>query len=83
MKKDLERRPLESIPANHPFGKFGSQVSFGSLKGEGGSVWHTGSDCFLWCGSWHHRTPAELHAECKSIIRDLEIAYPSLIEENE
>jgi hypothetical protein len=54
------------------------QLHAGRLKGSGAGVWHTNDKCVYWCGKWHNRTAAELHAECLTILADLEKNHPEL-----
>ena len=76
---------LSPLAANHDFSSFFSkkpntgQVHVGRTA-DGQPIWHTGSDFRLWSGNHSRRTPGELHAECKTIIADLEALYPSLAE---
>ena len=60
--------------------------SVGRLKGNGDPVWHSRNhdsqgnptQLIYWCGNWAERTPAELMAECRSIIADLVMKHPEL-----
>lgn len=79
---------LEPVSPNHNYSlRFRGKPNTGQLHvgidAEGKAIWHTGNDFKLWSGKWGERTPGELHAECKSIIADLEAMYPSLSDEEE
>jgi len=57
-----------------------TQLTAGKDSTRNDSIWHTDLDGKYWIGHLYHRTPAQLLAECKSVIEDLYKNHPELLE---
>ncbi|MCK9556319.1 hypothetical protein M0R36_11010 [bacterium] len=66
----------------------GQQLHVGNVRGikvDNNAAWHSrdypDGKITYWCGSWGERTPKELLKECQSIIIDLLIQHPDLLDD--